>query len=457
MTGVPSQGGNVAIYPVVDPENDFVPLDPTMAYQPLVTLMEAARIIQGKSTGIVVTCEFTHATPANCAAHHYSRGNYKVIAPQMAYNNLDVLIGGGTSLVSDNMKAHFKSNGTTLIQDDLTAFRNFSGDGKLWALFNEMAMPYDLDRDPSITPSLEEKTLKALELLSKNKNGFFLMVEGSKIDWAAHNNDAIGCITEFLAFDKAVGAALEFARKNGETAVVIMPDHGTGGVTFGRSGCRASTLKQHFETISKYKKTASGMEIILRTTPPEKVKEIFLKYTNLEISDEELQSIVQSRDYNKRDDSLPNNGQSLSSNIVRIMNSRACLGFTSGGHTGEEVFLAVYHPDGHRPTGFVTNIQMNEYMYKALGLNTPLPELSKKLYAKHTEVLAGRKYEINKNDNDFPILTITKDKKNILTVPAFSSVAYLNGKPVDLGSVTVYIDRNDTFYIPADILKFLDK
>ena len=96
MTGVPSQSGNVSIYPAADPDNDLVPIDGTMAYNPLATLMEAARIVQGKSTGIIATCEFTHATPAACAAHHYARGNYTFIAPQIAYNNLDVLFAGGT-------------------------------------------------------------------------------------------------------------------------------------------------------------------------------------------------------------------------------------------------------------------------------------------------------------------------------------------------------------------------
>ncbi len=452
MTGVPQQAGNVATYPLTSPGKDLILLDPTMAYQPLVTVLEAARILQGKSTGLVCTCEFPHATPADCSSHYYDRGNYKYIASQMAYNNLDVVFGGGNDIITEDMKMHFKQNGTTLIQNDAETFRNFRGDGKAWALFDKMDVPYDLDRDPAKVPSLEEMTRKAIEQLSKNKNGFFLMVEGSKVDWAAHGNDAIACITEFIAFDNAVGAAVEFARKNGETAIIILPDHGNSGFTIGRRGCGGSnsSLEDLFGTVSQYKKTASGIEDILKSTQPDKIKAVFNQYTGIDLSDEELQSLLQSKDYAMGDYTQASNSQNMHYSIVQIMNSRTCFGFTTGSHTAEEVFLAAYHPSGDRPTGFITNMQVNQYLCKALGLNTSLPDLTKKIFAKHTEVLSGLKYEITVK-NDFPTLTVKKGK-NTLTVHAFSSVAYVNGKPVDLGSVTVYVDKNDTFYLPADIL-----
>jgi len=451
MTGVPSEDGNISIYPRADAENDLIPLDPSRANQPLATLMEAARIQQGKSIGIAVTCEFTHATPASCAAHHYSRGNYKALAPQMAFNNIDVLIGGGTSLVSDDMKAHFRNSGTALIEDDLTAMRRFNGD-KMWALYGSMAMPYDLDRDPEKVPSLEEMTRKAIELLSKNKKGFFLMVEGSKIDWAAHSNDAAGIITELIAFDNAVGAALEFARKCGNTAIVVLADHGTGGPSIGRNGWQGgTTMKALFDAVSQFKKTAPGMVEILNATPPDRVKSEFARHTSIDLDDQELESILNSRDY-KMNENPQASASTLQSNIVRIMNRRTPFGFTTGGHTGEEVFLAVYHPSNYRPTGFTTNIQINEYLQRIMKLPTSLTELSDKLFAKHGDALAGLNYEIIAPEDDFPTLTATKGN-NALEIKAFSSVAYVNGNPVDLGSVAVYIDRNQTFYLPADVVK----
>jgi len=319
-------------------------------------------------------------------------------------------------------------------------------------LFGKKDMPYDLDRDPEKVPSLAEMTRKAIELLSKNKKGFFLMVEGSKVDWAAHSNDAVGVITEFLAFDDAVGEALAFAKKCGKTAVIVLADHGTGGFSIGRFGWRGRlTLKAMFDAVSQYQKTAPGMVEILKDSPPDKIKDDFAKYANFELRDTEFESILQSRDY-RFNENAHETDPTLQYNIIRIMNSRTPFGFTTGTHTGEEVFLAVYHPKNYRPTGFTTNIEINDYLQRIMGLPTPLSELTQKLFAKHTDVLANLNFEISIPDDDFPTLTVTKDN-NTLTVKAFSSVAYLNGKAIDLGSVTVYIDRNKTFYIPVDFVK----
>jgi len=456
MTGMPQQTGNVSIYPLADPENDLVYVDPTMAYQPLATVLEAAKYQQNKATGLVVTVEFTHATPADCAAHYYDRGKYEFIAPQMAYQNLDVMFGGGNSILTDDIKQYFKSTGTTLIQDDAEAFRNFKGEEKVWALFCENAHPYDLDRDPNLVPSLEEMTQKAIDRLSQNENGFFLMVEGSKIDWSAHGNDAIGCITEYLAFDKAVTVAIDFAKKNGETTVVVLSDHGNSGFTIGRSGLdrydRAS-IEKLFGNVSKYKRTGEGLEKILLTTKPDDFKRVFKEYTDIDLTDDEYKLLLSSKNYHEADYMKVSNSVNMGSSIVKIMNSRTYFGFTTGGHTGEEVFLAAYHPNGDIPIGMNTNVEINHYLCDALGLETSLKEMTNEIFAKHTEVFSGMEYTIDKSGK-FPVLKVKKGNVT-LSVPAFKSVAYLNNQPISLRSVTVYVDKNDTFYLPKSLLNKL--
>ncbi|MDU1889216.1 MAG: alkaline phosphatase [Dysgonomonas sp.] len=453
MTGIPQQAGNVSIYPKADPENDLYPLDPTMRYQPLATVLEAAKYQQNKATGLVVTIEFPHATPADCASHYYDRGKYEYIAPQMAYQNLDVMFGGGNSILTDDIKQHFENIGTTLIQDDVKSFRNFDGKEKVWALFCERDHPYDLDRDPEEVPSLEEMTQKALDRLSQDENGFFLMVEGSKIDWSAHGNDAVGCITEYLAFDKAVKAAMDFAEKNGETTVIVLPDHGNSGFTIGRrdlKGYAQASLEKLFGNISKYKRTGGGLENILLKSKPENFKAIFKEYTNIDLTKEELDLLLSSKNYKETDYMQKSNSVNMGSSIVNIMNSRTYFGFTTGGHTGEEVFLAGYHPQGDIPNGVNSNVEINQYLCEVLGLKTSLPEMTKEIFAKHTEVFSGLKYEIDKTDSKFPVLKVKKGK-NILSIPAFKSVAYLNNKPMDIKSVVIYIDKNDTFYLPKSL------
>jgi alkaline phosphatase len=453
MTGVPSKEGFVSTYPPVTGK-EIIPLDASMAYQPLATILEAARILQNKATGLVVTCEFCQATPADCASHYYERWNYKFIASQMAHNDLDVMFGGGNSIITDDMKDYLKTNGTTLIQNDIRQFNDYNGNGKVWALFDKKGHPLDIDRDTSAIPSIETMTRKALTQLSKNPNGFFLMVEGSNVDLVAHANDPVGCITEFLAFDKAVGAAVEFAVKNGETAVVILPDHGNSGFTIGRRGCgnSSSTVEELFGPVSQYKKSYSGIADILKATPSEQIPSVFKQYTGVDLSEKELKSLLTSKDYSQPSDyTQASDTRDLRANIMNILNDKTCFGFTSGSHTGEEVFLAAYHPAGDVPTGFNTNVDINRYFCQALGFTTSLPELTAKIFAKHTDVLKGYSYSID-TKGEFPVLTVKKGK-NTLVMRAFSSVAYLNKKPVSLGSVTVYVDKTNTFYLPSDLLE----
>ena len=457
MTGMPQQTGNVAIYPIADPANDLVPVDPAKAYQPLATILEAAKYQQNKATGLVVTVEFPHATPADCSAHYYARGKYLYIASQMAYQNLDVMFGGGNSIITDDIKQHFKNTGTTLIQDDVNAFRNFKGKEKIWALFCDRQHPYDLDRDDTQVPSLAEMTEKALNRLSQNKNGFFLMVEGSKVDWSAHGNDAVGCITEYLAFDRAVAKVMDFAKKNGETTVIVLPDHGNSGFTIGRRDLKSydkATKDQLFGNVSQYKKTGEGLERILLKTDPSQFMSVFKEYTNIDLTDEELNLLLSSKNYKHESDYMKvSNSVNMASTIINIMNAHTYFGFTTGGHTGEEVFLAAYHPDGDLPIGMNLNTEINQYLFAAMGLKTSLAEMTEEIFAKHTDVFKGLDYSIDKS-TDFPVLTVKKGQ-NVLTIPAFKSVAYLNGKEITLKSVTVYIDKNDTFYIPKNLINQL--
>ena len=99
MTGMPQQAGNVSVYPAANPAQDIVEVESGRACQPLATLLEAAKHDRGKATGLVVTADFCHATPAACAAHHYSRHAYPALAAQMAGNDLDVMFGGGVDSI----------------------------------------------------------------------------------------------------------------------------------------------------------------------------------------------------------------------------------------------------------------------------------------------------------------------------------------------------------------------
>ena len=457
MTGYPSRPGHVSTHPVSDPENDIVPLDPAKAYQPLMTAWEAARLTKDKTVGLVFTCEFPHATPADCMAHSYNRSKYEWIAPQMAHNQIDVVIGGGNKYLSEKDEAYLKSNGYTVLRDDLGGLRNHSGN-KLWALFGESDMDYDIDRNPAEQPSIAEMTQKAIEKLSRNESGFVLMVEGSKIDWAAHANDAAAIITDMIAFDEACGVAFDFAKKNGETLVIVVPDHGNSGISIGSSKCSnysALTKDDLFANISKYKTSVDGLMSKLHDTPPNQLKEVILELTGIEVSDEEYETMLKCKDYNQSSLSAEERmyGSNLSRIIAKILDNHTCFGFTTGGHTGEEVFLAVYSPTPNRMMGHHTNIELNHYLRKSLGLEQSLEELTETYFAKHMDVFKDYACTITEKAG-IPVLEV-KNKKIKLEITPNTSIVKHNNKDIQLESVIIYVDKNNTFYLPESLKELM--
>ncbi|MDL2326636.1 alkaline phosphatase, partial [Bacteroidales bacterium OttesenSCG-928-A14] len=364
MTGQSTQTGFVSMYPQKT-DHDLVEIDSNLAYYPLTTALEAARILYKKSTGLVFTCEFPHATPADCSAHWYKRSNYGVIAKQMVHNQLDVVFGGGNKFLSDELNRELEQNGYSVIRNDIKNYRN-NDNPKVWALFEDEALPYAIDNDQTKIPSLAEMTRKAIQLLDKNENGFFLMVEGSKIDWAAHDNDAKTMVTEFLAFDEAVGAALDFAKKDGQTVVVILPDHGNSGIAFGNRksnwGYDRILLDSIMKPLVNYSISSYKTAQLIKETEPENVADIFTVNHNITLTEKELALLFNTTNYDRSP--IPKEertaGIHLEYAINRILyDERSYIGFTTYGHTGEDVFLAVYHPFGNIPTGYNTNTEIN--------------------------------------------------------------------------------------------------
>lgn len=474
MSGQPSITGFVSTYPYACGKDDIYPVDPNRAYQPTMTVLEAAKIFKGASTGLVFTCEFPHATPADCSAHSYNRGKYEWIAPQMVHNDLDVVIGGGASILTDDMESYLKENGYSVYRNNLKGMRADTNN-KMWALYGDREMAYDLDRNPEEQPSIEEMTRTAIEKLSKNENGFFLMVEGSKVDWAAHANDPVGIATDFLAFDRAVGAALEFARQNGETTIIVTSDHGNSGISIGRESCKGYdklTKDQLFAQLSRFELTAEGFAKTVNTIPNSEVQNLFREKAGFELSQEEMDALNNCKDYKfspipeaerheRSQASMYSN--SLAGLMSQIITNRTCMGFTTHGHTGEDTFLASYHPQGTRPMGMLTNIELNHYMCSLYGFEpTFLSDMSNKYFARHTDVFKDYTCEIipAKEGEVAPTLVVKnkKNKKKQLTIHAFTNIVKAGKKgdeTIRLNSVIVYVDKNNTFYLPESLTEFL--
>ncbi|MCK5820342.1 MAG: alkaline phosphatase [Bacteroidales bacterium] len=196
---------------------------------PLKTILEFAEE-KGLSTGLVSTSSITHATPASFISHQKSRNYYEAIAADFLKTDVDVIIGGGRHNFmkradSVNLIEQLIQNGYAVKYDMEDV--NSTESGKLFGLTADAHNPRYSEGRGDMLP---EATETAVRLLSANDNGFFLMVEGSMIDWGGHANDIKYITEEMLDFDRAVGEALKFAEADGETLIVITADHETGGL-----------------------------------------------------------------------------------------------------------------------------------------------------------------------------------------------------------------------------------
>ncbi len=193
---------------------------------------------QGKATGIIATSALTHATPAAFASHVHHRHEEPTIAMQMANSRMDLLLGGGAKFwLPRAIRGSEREDDLDVIQ--VAMDRGFhvvrdrtelleAGETPLLGLFGMEP----LEENPDVEePSLPEMTQKAIELLSEDQNGFFLMVEGSQIDWAGHDNEEDDIVRRTLVFDQAVRAAVRFALEDRKTLVLVTADHETGGMT----------------------------------------------------------------------------------------------------------------------------------------------------------------------------------------------------------------------------------
>lgn len=195
---------------------------------PLPTILERSSA-DGRRVGLVTTTHATHATPAAFGAHARSRDDYDEIAwDYLTRSKPDVLLGGGGYGLS-KAAAVFAGYPTVTTRKDLLAVDPGTAD-RLWGLFGHSHLPYEHDGLGS-APHLSEMARAALAILERDPDGFFLMVEGGKIDHACHSNDLVRAVKETIEFANAVQAAYEWAKDRDDTLILVTADHETGGLS----------------------------------------------------------------------------------------------------------------------------------------------------------------------------------------------------------------------------------
>jgi len=220
-------------------DNGHISIDPDEAI--LETILEIAET-RGMATGLVTTVQISHATPGAFAAHVPDRNMYTEIALQMIGSGVDVLLGGGEDEFlpatetgcyiepgergdGRNLVSEAQATGFTYVCDaaGLAGVNPLTTD-RLLGLFADEGMVR------TFSPSLALMTERALEILSRDSDGFFLMVEGGQIDWAGHANDGANVIGDVIGLDEAVSVGLDYAALHPDTLVIVTADHETGGM-----------------------------------------------------------------------------------------------------------------------------------------------------------------------------------------------------------------------------------
>jgi alkaline phosphatase len=208
------------------------------------TILEMAEE-KGLATGLVSTSAITHATPASYIAHQGSRGSYEDIAADFMKTDIDVFIGGGYKHFA--VRKDGRDLTKELEQKGYKVLRNMDEIAKVKSgkLAGLLADEHN-DPAPKRLMNLPLSTQTALNILGQNKKGFFIMIEGSQIDWGGHQNNTGYIVREMLDFDQSIGKALEFASKDEETLIIVTADHETGGLAVVGGDMKTGMVKGAF-------------------------------------------------------------------------------------------------------------------------------------------------------------------------------------------------------------------
>lgn len=357
--------------------------------QKLTTLLEGAEE-NGWATGLVSTTRLTHATPAVFAAKNLSRDNENEIAVDFLDSGVDFFAGGGfrnfitgegSKRKDDrNLVKEFEAEGykTFIGKDSTSSFMKMSpkaGD-KVFAAFTESHMPYEVDRiNANINvPSLAEMTDKAIDLLAKDKDGFFLMVEGGRIDHAGHANDVAGNIHDTIAFDDAVKVALDFYNKHkDETLIVVVGDHETGGMGLGLG-------KQYFmnlDRVASFKESIDdGLEHVYKKKLNQDraafYKHIAEKFDLNDLTVEEKAGIEKAMDFVDVDQKDTKNVwggyDPVAMAVAHVTSKRAGVYWTSYAHTAVQLPVSAIGVTSANFGGFSDNTDVAKKLAKVMDV-----------------------------------------------------------------------------------------
>ncbi len=372
------------------------------------TILEGLQA-EGFATGLITTTRITHATPASFASHQPRRSMENEIAEDYIITGVDFLAGGGyrhfvgtdsqlptkrkdLGLLKDYQQAGYRTYiseaaTNTFLQDDITQA------DKILGLFAPSHIPYVIDRDePESTgktyPTLAQMTDKGIDFFyNKGKDtGFFLMVEGGRIDHASHANDPMGVVQETLEFDKALSKALAFYEKHPEeTLIIVTADHETGGLSLGGRLNDYTLEGSSTQEYQLYPENIVGNHS-LEDVVGSKFRELdqdrkaFISYLQTEYGLGELSGkeyAILEQAMNDESDNNPNNDYGIyysktSLAVSKIVALRANVNWSTELHTAIRIPLGAIGAGAHTFSGYFDNSEVPIRMAQLVGVTTPM-------------------------------------------------------------------------------------
>lgn len=365
------------------------------------TIAEQVKQQKGWKVGLVSTVTLNHATPAAYYAHVPSRNSYYDIGVQMVASGFDYFGGGAISKPDDGGRKSIYNlllEAGYLVTDSKSQILNLtSASGKVYAqnprLQDSGSMPYAMDMNENDV-SLAQFVQKGIDVLN-NPEGFFMMVESGKIDWACHANDAAAEIYDLFAFDQAIAVALDFAKAHPEeTLIVVTGDHETGGMTIGYAGTGYNTaldilynqklsyvaFDEKFAKLQQANPTMGfnqalalveadfGLVAPGKSTANKALVLSDLEYAKLEAAFKQAMLPSKQRDGSDQAYLLYGGYNPFSVTLTHILNNKAGIGWTSYSHTGTPVGVYAYGSGSELFSGSYDNTEVYDKLKQLTGV-----------------------------------------------------------------------------------------
>ncbi len=330
----------------------------------------------GKAVGCVTSVPITHATPAGFSVSTEARGDQAKIAELYLAKQYDVMFGAGSEYFDAtrradqrDMFAEFADAGYDVVRDR-TSMQALNASGKpILGVFNTESLPYMIDHQSSpeqlaAIPTLAEMTDYALRLLSANNNGFVVQIEGGKVDWAAHGNDAAGILFDQLAFDDALAVTMAFAEGRDDTLVVIASDHGNANPAL----LYGSSASKKFETLLKFKHSNNwALSELTASSTTSQIRDRIEYASGHGITVDEAIAVKAALAGEYR--TLYRPMQDAPEVLGAIMTNYTSVGFVGDNHTSDYVEIAMVGAGSENMPAFITNTDLHYYMLEVAGVN----------------------------------------------------------------------------------------